>query len=133
MKAKLQLIIAALLCAFVASAVIAQSNKTEAPASEVPYKFERGYPTEETTQRTRDDAGYQRALVAYHFWYPTVSVEGIFYGTRQVGIQDNQAFAFGSCSPGWVTFTANPTFSTQREKPRFFTINFPLRRLDKGT
>jgi NAD(P)-dependent dehydrogenase (short-subunit alcohol dehydrogenase family) len=30
-------------------------------------------------------------------------------------------------------FDINPTFSTEREKLRFFVINFPLGRLDKGT
>jgi hypothetical protein len=35
------------------------------------YTFERGYPTPETSQRARDDADFQRAVIAYRFWYPT--------------------------------------------------------------
>jgi hypothetical protein len=36
-------------------------------AARTPYKFEGGYPTKEATQRARDDADFQRAVVAYHF------------------------------------------------------------------
>jgi hypothetical protein len=71
------------------------------------HTFEHDYPTKEAAQRARDDAEYQRALIAYRFWYPTVSIEGFFNGNRQIGIQDNQALALGSCTPHWVAFTGN--------------------------
>jgi hypothetical protein len=71
------------------------------------YTFERGYPTKDATQRARDDMDYQRAIVAYHFWYPTVSLEGFFSGNRQAGIADNQALPLAQCTPHWVAFTGN--------------------------
>jgi hypothetical protein len=77
------------------------------PAGETAYKFEGGYPTKETTQRARDDADYARAVVAYHFWYPTVSLEGFFEGNRMVGIADNQALPLAQGTPHWVALTAN--------------------------
>jgi hypothetical protein len=45
-----------------------------------PHVFEQGYPTAETSQRARDDADFQRAVTAYRFWCPTVSVEGNISG-----------------------------------------------------
>jgi hypothetical protein len=42
-------------------------------------------------QRARDDADYQRAVTAYRFWYPTVSMEATFQGTRDAGVEDNKA------------------------------------------
>jgi hypothetical protein len=72
-----------------------------------PYSFERGYPTGDTTPRARDDADFQRAVTAYRFWYPTVSVEGIFHGNREAGIQDNQSILIAATGPRAVAFTAN--------------------------
>jgi len=89
---------------------MAQANAQSAPniaASGNPYTFEGGYPTKDTTQRARDDMDYQRAIVAYHFWYPTVSLEGFFNGNRQIGIADNQALPLAQCTPHWVAFTGN--------------------------
>lgn len=71
------------------------------------YSFERGYPTPDTSQRARDDADLQRAAIAYRFWYPTVSVEGIFNGNRVAGIQDNQAWGIAAAGPRQVGFTLN--------------------------
>ncbi|MBD9597513.1 DUF1254 domain-containing protein [Ensifer sp. ENS05] len=72
-----------------------------------PYAFERGYPTPEATQKVRADALLQRALVAYRFWYPTVSVEGIFQGNRNVGIEDGKQWGIASTGPRQVGFTLN--------------------------
>ena len=71
------------------------------------YAFERGYPTPETTQRARDEADFQRAMIAYRFWYPTVSVEGIFNGNREAGIQDGEKFGIAAAGPRQVGFTLN--------------------------
>jgi len=89
---------------------MAQAYAQSAPniaASGNPHTFEGGYPTKDTTQRARDDMDYQRAIVAYHFWYPTVSLEGFFNGNRQIGIADNQALPLAQCTPHWVAFTGN--------------------------
>lgn len=72
-----------------------------------PYTFERGYPTGKTSERARDDADLQRALVAYRFWYPTVSVEGIFDGNRALGIEDGKKWGIASTGPRQVGFTLN--------------------------
>jgi hypothetical protein len=77
------------------------------PSGGTPYKFERGFPTQEATQRARDDADYQRAITAYRFWYPTVSCEGIFNGNREMGIRDNEALVLLATGPRHVIFTPN--------------------------
>jgi hypothetical protein len=66
-----------------------------------------GFPTQEAAQRARDDADFQRAVVAYRFWYPTISCEGIFHGNRAAGINDNETMAIMSAGPRQVAFTAN--------------------------
>jgi hypothetical protein len=79
--------------------VLAQDDPT--------YTFEQGYPTAETSKKARDDADLQRALTAYRFWYPTVSVEGIFNGNRSVAINDNEAMGGAAAGPRQVGFTLN--------------------------
>jgi hypothetical protein len=72
-----------------------------------PYTFELGYPTPDTSERAQDDIAYQRAVVAYRFWYPTVSVEGIFNGNRQAGLKDNETLGAAAAGPRQVGFTLN--------------------------
>ena len=72
-----------------------------------PYSFVRGYPTPETTQRAREDADFQRAVTAYRFWYPTVSIDGVSYGNRSVGIEDGKAWGIAAAGPRQVGFTLN--------------------------
>jgi len=71
------------------------------------YKFEQGYPAAGTSKQARDDADLQRAMVAYRFWYPTVSAEGILNGNRAVGIKDNEAIGIAAAGPRQVGFTLN--------------------------
>ncbi len=71
------------------------------------YIFERGYPSAQTTQLARGDADFQRAVTAYRFWYPTVSVEGIFNGNRELGIKDGEAWGMAAAGPRQVGFTLN--------------------------
>ncbi|SDO98570.1 Uncharacterized conserved protein [Ralstonia sp. 25mfcol4.1] len=71
------------------------------------YVFERGYPTAQTTQAARNDADFQRAMTAYRFWYPTVSVEGIFNGNRELGIKDGESWGMAAAGPRQVGFTLN--------------------------
>lgn len=71
------------------------------------YVFERGYPTAQTTQAARNDADFQRAVTAYRFWYPTVSVEGIFNGNRELGIKDGESWGMAAAGPRQVGFTLN--------------------------
>ena len=69
--------------------------------------FERGFPTESGAQSGHDDADFQAAVKAYRFWYPTVSVEGIFNGNREVGIADNESIGIAATGPRQVGFTLN--------------------------
>jgi hypothetical protein len=72
-----------------------------------PYTFERGFPTLDGAQRARDDTDYQRALQAYRFFYPTVSMEATFQGPRDAGVEDNRAAMIMAAGPRQVIFTAN--------------------------
>ncbi|MGO4619597.1 hypothetical protein AB4Z34_10375 [Ensifer sp. 2YAB10] len=67
------------------------------------YSFVQGYPTAETSAKAYDDADLQRAITAYRFWYPTVSVEGIFNGNRSVGINDNEAMGAAAGPARWAS------------------------------
>lgn len=69
--------------------------------------FEHGFPTDEGARRVRQEAHFQRAVTAYRFWYPTVSVEGIFNGNREIGIIDNESIGIASTGPRQVGFTLN--------------------------
>ena len=89
----------------VALVVIAVLFATASHAQD--YKFDLGYPTPEASQRARDDADLQRAMTAYRFWYPSVSVEGIFNGNREIGINDGEAMGISAAGPRQVGFTLN--------------------------
>jgi hypothetical protein len=71
------------------------------------HAFQRGFPTKATSERTRDEADFERAVTAYRFWYPTVSAEGIFDGLRRAGIKDNEALMIQETHPHHIIFTAN--------------------------
>jgi len=84
------------------AAVFAQ-NASQTPS----YAFDHGYPTAETAQQAREDADLQRAMIAYRYFYPTVSMEGIFNGNRKLGIKDGDAISIMAAGPRQVAFTAN--------------------------
>jgi hypothetical protein len=46
-------------------------------------KFERGFPTKDTTQKLFDEMDFQRAVQAYLWAYPAVSFESIIIGTKR--------------------------------------------------
>jgi hypothetical protein len=75
------------------------------------YAFERGFPTQEGAQRAGDDANYQRAVIAYRFWYPTVSMEATFQGTRDAGLEDNKA---AMILAGAATLKRRPASTSRR-------------------
>ncbi len=79
----------------------------KAPADKTPHKFERAFPTTETAQRVHEEEDYERAVQAYQFFYPTMSLEGIFQGMRDVGVEDNKGAIIFACGPKHVLFTAN--------------------------
>ncbi len=86
---------------------LAGAALAESPSTAASYAFERGYPSAQATKQARDDADFQRAVTAYRFWYPTVSVEGIMHGNRSVGIEDGKAWGIAAAGPRQVGFTLN--------------------------
>lgn len=96
---KLRITTALLLSSLAAPALHAADAST--------YVFDKGYPTTETSTKARNDADLQRAMTAYRFWYPTVSVEGIFNGNRTAGIGDNEGLGAAAAGPRQVGFTLN--------------------------
>jgi hypothetical protein len=92
-----------------------------------PYVFERGYPTPDTARHAHDDTDFERALTAYRFWYPAVSVEDIFNRNRAVGIQDNEAMAIAAAGPreGCRGHDANRSVFIYLASPRGFEPLLP--------
>jgi hypothetical protein len=73
--------------------------------------FEKGFPTEETTQKLFDELDYQRAVQAYLWAYPAVSFESIRLGTsRDLGADLNDLIiADNFADPKGRWLTANDT------------------------
>src|SRR5215510_6324184 len=86
---------------------LSQANAQTAPAGGSPYSFERGFPTPETARQIHDEQDEQRALQAYRFFYPTVSMEATLQGPRDGGIEDNKAAMIMAAGPRQLIFTAN--------------------------
>src|SRR5262249_6245948 len=72
-----------------------------------PYTFERGFPTSETIARAYDDADLNRAIQAYRFFYPNVSVYGLLAGFEPLGAKYNQTAVVLEGLPRHVLFTPN--------------------------
>ncbi|RXN93429.1 DUF1254 domain-containing protein [Achromobacter aloeverae] len=85
----------------------AKSPQAAIAASPNGYRFLHGYPTPAASERAWRDGMFQRAVVAYRFWYPTVSMEGIFNGNRDVGIEDDKRWGIAATGPRQVGFTLN--------------------------
>lgn len=66
-----------------------------------------GFPGAELSGRARDEAALQRAATAYRFWYPTVSMEALFRGSRAAGMQDNRSMLLLVGTPQLDVLTAN--------------------------
>ena len=70
--------------------------------------FELGFfPAPRTAAEAHGEQDLRRALEAYHFFYPTVSMEGIFRGTRKAGAVDNESAMMLVAQPRHVGFTLN--------------------------
>jgi hypothetical protein len=57
--------------------------------------------------RVHDARDFHRAVEAYRFFYPTVSMEGIFNGGREAGIADGKGLLMMATGPRHVGFTLN--------------------------
>ena len=73
------IIIASLICAMVGSPLLNGGNLAQATnmtaVNNSSFEFEGGYPTNATIQLAYDNADLSRAIEAYKFFYPTISVE----------------------------------------------------------
>lgn len=90
-----------------AALALAACDSTAASNSNRPYDFARGYPTATAATKAQDDSDYSRAVAAYRFWYPTVSLEGILNGNRAIGLADGKQIGIASTGPRQVGFTLN--------------------------
>jgi hypothetical protein len=70
-------------------------------------EFEHDFPAQPSAEMVYREQDRRRALEAYHFFYPTVSLEGIVRGTRAAGAADNKAALLVMAQPRHVGFTLN--------------------------
>src|SRR5262249_60030137 len=71
------------------------------------HAFAHGYPTLASARSIHDQQDLQRAMEAYRFFYPTVSMEGSFNGNRELGIEDGKQAMIVAANPRHLIFTAN--------------------------
>jgi hypothetical protein len=76
-------------------------------SSDTSYRFEGGYPSEDTTKRAYDDADLNAAITAYKFFYPTVSILATWKGNVAAGLTANNQFMIMEGSPKQFVFTPN--------------------------
>ncbi len=58
-------------------------------------------------QKAQEEQLLQQAVIAYRFWYPTVSTEAIFHGYREKNILDNKSLVILAATPKQIGFTLN--------------------------
>ncbi|MFC7450696.1 DUF1254 domain-containing protein [Rhodococcus daqingensis] len=83
------------------------TERAQAQQIGVAYEFDTSYPTPEATRMALEDAAFARAVTAYRFWYPTISVDAMFQGNRAIGIHDNKTMGIASTGPRQIGFTLN--------------------------
>ena len=71
------------------------------------YSFVGGYPTAETVRQAYDDADLNRAVSAYRFFYPSVSIMATWFGNLAAGAVANEVFALLEGTPKQLVFTPN--------------------------
>jgi hypothetical protein len=69
--------------------------------------FATGFPSQEQTQRLYDEADLNRAMQSYRFFYPGVSIAGLFGGFGSPATIDNKAFYYLEGRPNQILFTPN--------------------------
>ncbi|MFJ9430951.1 DUF1254 domain-containing protein [Streptomyces sp. NPDC101490] len=70
-------------------------------------EFRGGYPVAESAAASFDRSDPRRAVEAYRFFYPVVSMEAILHGTRAAGAVDNESAPLVVARPHHVGFTLN--------------------------
>ena len=71
------------------------------------YEFAGGYPTPETVRRAYDEADLNRAVQAYRFFYPSVSIMATWKGNLRAGMVANKVFGLLEGTPKQFVFTPN--------------------------
>jgi hypothetical protein len=71
------------------------------------YAFTGGYPAPKTVQHAYEEADLNRAILAYRFFYPTVSIMGTWKGNLNGGCVPNTVFALLEGMPQQLVFTPN--------------------------
>src|ERR1700752_5339882 len=56
------------------------------------FKFVGGFPASQTIQDVYDQADLNRAIMAYRFFYPSVSILGTWEGNLKAGVVPNKVF-----------------------------------------
>jgi hypothetical protein len=69
--------------------------------------YQAGFPAPASASAAHGAQDLRRALEAYHFFYPTVSMEAIMRGTRRAGAVDNRSAMSVVAQPRHVGFTLN--------------------------
>ncbi len=86
--------------------VAPQPESTTASANSE-YTFNNGYPSGDTAQRAYDEADLNRAIDAYKFFYPSVSILATWKGNEAAGMVSNKSFLILEGSPQQLVFTPN--------------------------
>ena len=81
--------------------------RVSAPAGNGSYEFAGGYPTPETVRRAYDEADLNRAVQAYRFFYPSVSIMATWKGNLRAGMVENKVFGLLEGTPKQFVFTPN--------------------------
>jgi hypothetical protein len=71
------------------------------------YEFVGGFPTAKTVERVRDETDLYRAVSAYRFFYPSVSMYTIYKGNLESGAVANKTFVVVMDSLRMRCFTPN--------------------------
>lgn len=80
---------------------------TASDADVADFEFIGGYPSAATIQKAYDEADLNRAIMAYRFFYPAVSMAGIWKGNLKAGAIPNKVFAILDGTPQQLVLTPN--------------------------
>src|ERR1700753_1618515 len=76
-------------------------------ATSTGYEFAGGFPTPATVARAYDEADFNRAVQAYRFFYPSVSIMATWKANLRAGMVANRVFGLLEGTPKQYVFTPN--------------------------
>lgn len=104
---KLTLLMAACLSCALLGLCDARTTLAQSARANSPYEFKGGFPTPETVRKAYDDADLSRAIEAYKFFYPSVSILGTWEGNIRAGTVPNKVLLLMRGRPEQTVFTPN--------------------------